>query len=138
MSAFSIIVIICSGPPLAPSRLLCSCRARRPARPRRTSSGRTRSPKDPGPTPSADRSRLRSGPPGPWTTTRRRTLRVTPASEPHPPLHTHRGAPSCVPDADARPTLTAAAAAAEAEGWISPTPSPTAQGRPAKPPAKQL
>lgn len=30
-----------------------------------------------------------------------------------PPPHTHRGAPSRVPDADARPTLTAAAAAAE-------------------------
>lgn len=126
MSAFGIIVIFCSGPLFAPSRLLCSCRARRPARPRRTPSGRTRSPKDPGLTPSADRSRLCSGPPGLWTTTRRRPLGVPPASEPQPPLHTHRGAPSCVPDADTRSTLTASAAAAAADGRSSPTPFPTA------------
>ncbi|XP_044892158.1 basic salivary proline-rich protein 2-like [Felis catus] len=55
-----------------------------------------------------------------------------PRPERAPPPHTHRGAPSRVLDADARPALTAAAASAE--GWSSPPPSPTARGRPAKPP----
>ncbi|XP_064444860.1 atherin-like [Mirounga angustirostris] len=55
-----------------------------------------------------------------------------PRPERAPPPHTHRGAPSRVSDADARPTLTAAAASAE--GWSSPPPSPTARGRRAKPP----
>lgn len=56
-----------------------------------------------------------------------------PNSEPELAPHTHLGAPSRVPGAEARPTLTAAAVAA-AEGWSSLTPSPTARGLPAKPP----
>ncbi|XP_057405900.1 actin nucleation-promoting factor WAS-like [Balaenoptera acutorostrata] len=143
------IFIICSGPQLAPSPLLRSCRARRAPRPV-------------GPLPEDQESRgHRPGPPpGPpaqpavASTPGRRLGRPDPgrqlAGDPSPlpppppqrapPPSTHRGAPSRVPDADARPTLTAAAAAAAAaaEGWSSPFPSPTARGRPAKPPPPPL
>ncbi|XP_039730737.1 extensin-like [Pteropus medius] len=112
----------------------------RPAGPHRTPSGRTRSPEDP-----ACPQRSPQPPPLPATAWAARTLdrnspvAVTGDSSPksHLPLPTHRCAPSCVPDADVRSTLTAAAAAA-AERWNSPTPSPTARGRRAKPPLQPL
>lgn len=84
-------------------------------------------PRGPEMSPNAARSRLRSGtprgPPIPWTATRQRRSRVS-SPKSHLPIPTHRCAPSRVPDADVRSTLTAAAAAAAAESWNSPTPSP--------------
>lgn len=115
-----------------------------PAAPRWSTSDsfrKNQEPRGPEMSPNAARSRLRSGtprgPPVPWTATRQRRSRVS-SPKSHLPIPTHRCAPSRVPDADVRSTLTAAAAAAAAESWNSPTPSPTARGRRAKPPLQPL
>lgn len=132
-------------PPLAPARLLRSCRARVPLAPS-DPFPRTRSPRDISP----DRRRRSPVQPAVASAPGRRLAARTldgnspvaaagdPSPRPRPPRpdrapppHTHRGAPSRVPGADARPTLTAAATAAA--GWSSSPPSPTARGRPAEP-----